>query len=49
MRGVVTHYVSTMATGAKSVLCVAAYPKSHPELEKDVINAFKGLRNSKAK
>lgn len=45
---VTTYYIyTTIAGAAKPVLCVASYPTSHPELEKDIVNAFKGIKLKK--
>ncbi len=45
----VAYYVHVTPPGAKGVLCVGSYPKSHPELEKEIVTALKGLKSTKAK
>lgn len=44
----IAYYVHTTPPGAKGVLCVGSYPKSHPELEKEIVTALKGLKSTKA-
>lgn len=41
---VVAYYVFVSIPDTKWFLCGAAYPSSKPELEKDVVTAFKGLK-----